>query len=75
VVPGYWDIVSLLIKRHAFHHENEVRIIAWTGDGYEAPDWAEENQIYHVDIKKPVPSGVYVDCDVHSLIGRLYFLH
>ena len=34
LTSGNYD--SLLIKRHAFHHENEIRMIASSFDGYEA---------------------------------------
>ena len=62
MTSGVYD--SLLIKRHAFHHENEIRIIAGSYDGYEAPEWTEKNQQYILDLTKIVPSGVYVDCDI-----------
>ena len=62
---------SLLIKRHAFHHENEVRIIASTFDGYEDSQWTEEKQTYLLDITKPVPAGVYIDCDIQSLVEEV----
>jgi hypothetical protein len=51
---GMYD--SILIKRHAFEHENEVRIIAPTID--------EDNN--------PKESlGSYIDCDIHSLIEEV----
>src|SRR3984893_2380092 len=66
---GIFD--SLLVKRHAFHHENEVRIIALTMDGYESPDWTKNNQIYNVDASKPVVPGVYIDCNIRYLIEEV----
>jgi hypothetical protein len=69
MTSGIYD--SLLIKRHAFHHENEVRIITLTLDGYEAPEWTEENQRYYVDQLKSVPLGVYIDCDIQTLIEEI----
>ena len=69
MTSGFYD--SLLIKRHAFHHENEVRIIASTFDGYEAPEWTEENQVCNFDPAKIVPPGVYVECDIQSLIEEV----
>jgi hypothetical protein len=69
MTSGFYD--SLLIKRHAFHHENEVRIIATTVDGYKAPEWTEENQVCHFDTEKIVPPGVYIDCDIQSLIEEV----
>jgi hypothetical protein len=62
---------SLLIKRHAFHHENEVRIIALTPDGYEAPEWSEDNQRYNIDVAKQVSPGVYIECDIDALIEEV----
>ena len=69
MTSGNYD--SLLVKRPAFHHENEIRIIAGTYDGYEAPEWTQENQRYNIDLTKIVPPGVYIDCDLHSLIEEV----
>jgi hypothetical protein len=62
---GIYD--SLLIKRHAYHHESEVRIIAKTLDGYESSDPTR----YYIDFAKPVPPGVYIECDIYSLIEEV----
>jgi hypothetical protein len=64
-------IDSILIKRHAFRHEDEVRVIATTMDGYEAPDWTQENQTYRVDPSMKVPPGCYVACDLDVLIEEI----
>ena len=40
-------------------------------DGYEAPEWTEENQRYYVDQTKVTPPGVYIDCDIQSLIEEV----
>ena len=69
LTSGNYD--SLLIKRHAFHHENEIRMIASSFDGYEAPEWSEDNQRYNLDFRKSVPSGVYVECDIQLLIEKI----
>jgi hypothetical protein len=69
MTSGIYD--SLLIKRHAFHHENEVRIIATTYDGYEAPEWTEGNQCYNFNTTTSVLPGVYIDCDIQSLIEEV----
>jgi hypothetical protein len=53
LTSGVYD--SILIKRHAFHHENEVRIISLTLDGYESPEWAKENQRYNEISPPPTP--------------------
>jgi hypothetical protein len=66
---GVFD--SLLVKRHAFHHENEVRIIAMTMDGYESPEWTPDNQTYNVDPSKAVAPGLRIDCDMHALIEEV----
>jgi hypothetical protein len=62
---------SLLIKRHAFRHENEVRIISRSLDGYEAPEWTAENRIYNLDQTKIVPPGIHIDCNLHALIEEV----
>ena len=62
---------SILIKRHAFHHENEIRIIASTLDGYENAEWTEANQTYNIDHNRQVSSGYYIDCDLNSLIDEV----
>jgi hypothetical protein len=70
LTSGIYD--SLLIKRHAFHHENEVRIIARTLDGYESLEGTTgENQRYIIDYGKPVVPGVYIECDMYSLIEEV----
>jgi hypothetical protein len=69
LTSGIFD--SLLIKRHAFEHENEVRVIASTMDGYELPEWTKENQRYRLDVSKPVAPGVYIECDIYSLIDEV----
>jgi hypothetical protein len=62
---------SFLIKRHAFCHENELRLIALTSDGYETPEWTEDNQTYRIDPHKSVPEGYYISCDIDSLIEEI----
>jgi hypothetical protein len=69
LTSGIFD--SILIKRHAFHHEQEVRIVAITMDGYEASNWTQENQTYNVDSSRSVAPGIYIDCDLNSLIEEV----
>lgn len=69
LTSGIYD--SILIKRQAFTHENEVRIIALTLDGYETPEWTEANQVHKIDPSRPVSPGVYIGCDVNALIEEV----
>lgn len=62
---------SLFIKRHAFSHENEVRIIAPTSDGYEQTGWTNKNRIYTIDPSRNVPPGYYIDCNLQHLIEEV----
>ncbi len=69
LTPGICD--SLLIKRHAFRHENEVRIIALTTDGYESPGWRPDHQVYSIESSRHVSPGVYIECDIFELIEEV----
>jgi hypothetical protein len=65
------SLSSLFIKRHAFVHENEIRLIADLLDGYESPEWTEANRIYSVDPSRTVPPGVYVNCEIIDLMEEV----
>jgi len=54
-----WMFDILLIKRHAFKHENEVRLIVDCYDGFDPLDRPDT---YLVDPNKKVPPGRYVSC-------------
>lgn len=66
---GIFD--SILIKRPAFRHENEIRLIFHNLEGYEAPEWTEESQVYRVDPNRIVPSGGYLDCELVELVDEV----
>jgi hypothetical protein len=51
----------------ALYAGSEVRIIATTLDGYESSDPTR----YYIDFSKPVPPGVYIECDIYSLIEEV----
>jgi hypothetical protein len=70
-IADYNNYDSLLIKRHAFHHENEVRIIVRTLDGYEASGWSRKNRRYRLDFSRTVPRGIYINCNLYSLIEEV----
>lgn len=65
---GGWIFDILLVKRHAFKHESEVRLIVDCDDGF---DRLEEPGAYRVDPKKKVPPGRYLSCAPHRLSEKI----
>jgi hypothetical protein len=69
LTSGIYD--SLLIKRQAFAHENEIRLLVFSLVGYEAPGYSEDNQVYNLNVLKSVPTGLYIPCDIEQLIDEI----
>lgn len=63
-----WIFDMLLVKRHAFRHENEIRLIV---DCYEGFDRLDTPDTYLVDPNKKVPPGRYVSCASHRLAEKI----
>jgi hypothetical protein len=63
------DIYSpLLIKRPAFQHEHEVRLITRTFDGF---DQGRSSDEFVLDYQKQLPPGVAVECALDTLIDEV----